>query len=102
MIIQLSDKRLFKKRFMIVDHKTDFVTNTVFTDMHFFPKVRHMLVPPEQISSDFVVIILDVKNRDLPLFNEAMEKVERRLQFYRGYSDFVDSIKATLEPYRLK
>lgn len=102
MVIQLADKFWFKKRFMIVDHKTDFVTDIVFPDMNFFPKVRCMLVPPEQINSDFVIIILEVKNKDLPVFNAAMEKVERRLQFYRGYGDFVDSIKTTLEPYRLR
>lgn len=101
MIIQLSDKVWFKKRFMIADHRTDFVSRDVFANVGLNPLVRATLVPPSEIDSDFMVLIIDVKNRDLRKFDEAMEKVERKLQFYRGYCKFVDSVKATLEPYRV-
>lgn len=99
MCFQLADKVWFAKKYMIIDHKNEFLSRDLFEQYGICPKINSVVTPPGTEESDFMCIILTLKNKDFRAFYTAERKLDYKLQFYRGYSDYCDIVSESMNNY---
>ena len=81
--IRLKNRIPFRSTFFFID-TIDYIADEIFFNHEFHTKVRLSPNEMHKRGSDFVIIRCTIFTKDIPIFEECMEHLRRRIEFL-GY-----------------